>query len=282
MFDIITTCLDKVNIYNRRICGALGIVSRANFFAWRPPKGHKIQINFGDELFRMITTRIAASEVDWCDSPSAFRRKILVGGSAIEFARDYDIIWGAGIRNINQKKYFKTIDVRAVRGPLTKEFFDNNMIPCPNIFGDPALLLPTLFPEFSRNTVSGLIGYIPHFTDEIPVECHKKVKIISPSRFPEIVISEILQCEFIISGSLHGIIVAEAYGIPAVWLKISKTEPMLKYFVYYLSTNRSPLMAQNLPEAIKLLTMVKDKPVNVPDPVLLLEAFPIDVCGRKH
>ncbi len=57
--------------------------------------------------------------------------------------------------------------MRAVRGPLTRQFLMDMGIDCPKIYGDPALLLPKLFPEFkkSENPTKEYI-IIPHHSDE--------------------------------------------------------------------------------------------------------------------
>jgi pyruvyltransferase len=58
------------------------------------------------------------------------------------------------------------------------------------------------------------------------------------------VLDQISKCTYIISSSLHGIIVAEAFGVPARWLQIpgtetAKTQSSLKYDDYYISTGRN-------------------------------------------
>lgn len=82
------------------------------------------------------------------------------------------------------------------------------------------------------------------------------------------VIDQITKCRRIISTSLHGLIVAEAYGIPAVWL--SDKIPHTKYQDYYLSTGREVLPANTLEEALKALP----PPLPSFDLEPLIKAFP--------
>ena len=54
---------------------------------------------------------------------------------------------------------------------------------------------------------------------------------------------EICSCEFVISSSLHGIIIAEAYGIPCLWVIFSKKQQnenhYFKYRDFYLSIGKN-------------------------------------------
>ncbi|WP_346793949.1 polysaccharide pyruvyl transferase family protein, partial [Klebsiella pneumoniae] len=49
---------------------------------------------------------------------------------------------------------------------------------------------------------------------------------------------EIVNSKFVISGSLHGIIIAEAYGIPAIFLDNNSGESRFKYDDYYFGSGR--------------------------------------------
>ena len=74
------------------------------------------------------------------------------------------------------------------------------------------------------------------------------------------VIDQIFNSRLIISSSLHGIILAEAYGRPAILLKDSETENLFKYNDYYYSTNRfSYPIVSSVEEALQM------EPPSVPD-----------------
>jgi len=92
---------------------------------------------------------------------------------------------------------------------------------CPEIYGDPALLLP-LFCKPKEKEYK--IGIVPHYKDYKQVSAnYKKYKIINVvNKNPLNVAKEISSCEYIISSSLHGIIAAHAYGIPAARVTFSK------------------------------------------------------------
>ncbi|MCC8107379.1 MAG: polysaccharide pyruvyl transferase family protein [Clostridiales bacterium] len=65
-------------------------------------------------------------------------------------------------------------------------------------------------------------------------------------------IKQMLLSKKIISSSLHGIILAEAYGIPALFLNTGGyvSEALMKYYDWYYSTNRFDVkMAMSLDEA---------------------------------
>ena len=66
--------------------------------------------------------------------------------------------------------------------------------------------------------------------------------IINPKQFPQwhSFIDDICSFEAIVSSSLHGIIIADAYEIPNVWISLDENHPddNFKFKDYYLSVNK--------------------------------------------
>ncbi len=180
-------------------------------------------------------------------------RKVLAIGSILQFAKDHDVIWGSGINgnclDIGQYQYRK-LDVRAVRGPLTKRFLEQLGVKCPEIYGDPALLIPRFFPEFRPNPKRSYL-VIPHISERNRMP--QSDVVIYPTEPWEVIVRKIVESRFVISSSLHGIIVAEAFGIPARLLRISENESILKYQDYYLGTGRKSFRyARSVEEALRM------------------------------
>lgn len=113
-------------------------------------------------------------------------------------------------------------DYRAVRGPLTRKRILAAGHHCPEIYGDPAVLLPLYYNPTSKKKYG--LGIIPHYVDAEQVVrqyADKECLIILPTDPTEKVISDILSCEAIVSSSLHGLITACCYGIPCLWAEFS-------------------------------------------------------------
>jgi hypothetical protein len=89
------------------------------------------------------------------------------------------------------------------------------------------------------------------------------------------VVEAITACHAILSSSLHGLIVAEAYGVPAAWMTITDKVKGggFKFCDYYLATGREP--PQPLPWD-RALTLAADRLSEPPrlDPDPLLDAWP--------
>ena len=63
--------------------------------------------------------------------------------------------------------------------------------------------------------------------------------------------SDIFNTELILSSSLHGVILAEAYGIPAVLIR-NENEPLFKYKDYYMGTGRDKVVfAKSIKEGLR-------------------------------
>jgi len=74
----------------------------------------------------------------------------------------------------------------------------------------------------------------------------------------ENVIDDINRCEFIASSSLHGIITADSYNIPSLWIKMSDkiTGGNFKFQDYALSVNRDQMEPFFLSEDTTLLEII--------------------------
>ncbi len=242
--------------------------------------------NFGDVLSEKIVERIVGHPVITTFNKSLFsacgKRKLLALGSIIHMAENQDVIWCSGINGkhpdqTNRAFYrFTDLDVRGVRGPLTALFLMEMGINCPEVYGDPALLLPRLFPEFKRSEhPSKDYIIIPHYSDE-ELFLHDP-NVVSVKEDWEEIIRRILDSQFVISTSLHGIIAAEAFGIPSRYLKVSDKEPLFKYKDYYYGTGRYNFKyATTLEEALQM----GGEPLPQCDLDKILGAFPFELFPK--
>jgi pyruvyltransferase len=166
-------------------------------------------------------------------------------GSILQRCTSKSIIWGSGLIFEDSICNEKPKKVLAVRGPLTREKLIEQGIDCPEIYGDPALLLPEIYPLSNKKPIYKL-GIIPHFLDKNDTSLKKfskrsDVKIIDiQNKDPLLVVDEMQQCEKIISSSLHGIIIADAYHIPSVWTQFTKPigDDHFKFHDYFASVGR--------------------------------------------
>ena len=179
--------------------------------------------NFGDALTPWLIWKITG-EFPVFAWPQENVRKYMVAGSIIEFANPTTTVWGTGLMS-RHDQIDAGATILAVRGPITRQRALECGAECPPVFGDPALLLPRLYqPRPSGRRA--LIGVIPHYFDKpkmaaywrVPANCN----LIDIQRSIECVIDEISKCSYIISSSLHGLIAAHAYGIPALWVEFGK------------------------------------------------------------
>lgn len=212
--------------------------------------------NFGDELSKFITQSLVNKDKYYL----TFNKKkkntnLLCIGSYIHAAKNDSYIFGSGVRtmnNIEKGHKYSNLNVLAIRGPLSKSFLEARGIYVPNIYGDPALLLPKYYKPIIKLSLSNKIGIVPHKSNyEKYIDKYDKNKfyLINPTDKWQNVINYICSCKAIISSSLHGLICSDAYNIPNIWLDEYKlTEGHFKFKDYFLSQNRKFLFIKNINE----------------------------------
>ena len=237
---------------------------------WKPKTG----LNFGDVLSEVIVTKILADRGLSLKDQTDRRARLLAVGSILHFARDGDVIWGTGVNGKmpEARHAFGTLDVRAVRGPLTREFLRKKGVDAPKIYGDPALLLPQLFPQLRANPTTPVV-VVPNLHD-VPRLSAEGIDHLSPRLGWNICVEEILRAKLVVASSLHAIVVAEAFGIPARYVRFSGSENLFKYEDYVLGTGRDRLEpAASIGEACEMGGM---PPIRF-DARRLIDAFPLDL-----
>jgi pyruvyltransferase len=165
--------------------------------------------NFGDALSSFLIERFTGISSQWASPENS---QLVMCGSILEhLPSNYTgVIAGAGKLHQHSKIHFPKARILALRGPLTAKGMKGNYI-----LADPGLLADELvsIPEKKYD-----LGIVPHWTDKTlehtPALKKYSPKIIRVSDNPLDVIRQIGECKKIVSSSLHGIILADAFGIP--------------------------------------------------------------------
>jgi pyruvyltransferase len=174
--------------------------------------------NFGDALAPLLLERFADLHVEW-DTVS--HAQVASIGSVLEHIPPLwdGYILGSGMLHensrlqVHQMKSGITAQILALRGPLTAR-----VIPGDYPLGDPGILADELV---GAQPKLWDLGILPHFTDDelAPrfqgiMPAGTSIKIINPGDHPLEVVRQIGSSRRIVTSSLHGMIVADAFGIP--------------------------------------------------------------------
>lgn len=183
--------------------------------------------NFGDDLNAPLIKSIIGelpTEVNQFFGNPTNEVIYLVIGSILQWADRNSIVWGTGYMSPNSKMKEKPRKIYAVRGRLTREQLLKQGFDCSEIYGDPALLYPRYYMPVVNKKFK--LGIMPHYIDQqVPVlnkfKAMPGVLFINARDVVNKVVDDINSCEKVASSSLHGLIVADAYGIPSTWIKLS-------------------------------------------------------------
>ncbi|VXB74209.1 Exopolysaccharide glucosyl ketal-pyruvate-transferase [Microbacterium sp. 8M] len=184
--------------------GSRGLVVPA--FWW---DGHP---NFGDALTPLLLPRYGIVPVH--REPD--RARLTGVGSIIQFLPEhYDgAIWGSGAID-DAERALPAAHVLAVRGPLTAERIGAGDV----AYGDPGLLVGR---HLSRPRSDGRVVLVAHGHHRGDQELtgfaeRDGARAVNVHRSAPTVIREIAAAGAVLTTSLHGLVTADAYGIPAVW-----------------------------------------------------------------
>lgn len=259
--------------------------------------------NWGDDINYYFLREIIKSPVVLFNRTSlAFRLKLrnyLVIGSTIDMLCTQNTeVWGAGIIDGSKPLKIKPKKVYAVRGPLSRAKLLAEGVDCPEIYGDPAMLVPLYYqPSKQKLYKYGIISHVVNqtvvetllFNGKPLSEC-EDVQIIYLGQYKHWhdIIDQICECGIILSSSLHGLIVAEAYHVPNVWIEFGK--PLIgghfKFHDFFLSVQRygeTPLVIANDELPIELINLKASnwRPATI-DLYPLINACPFRLREAKY
>ena len=165
--------------------------------------------NFGDLLTALLLKRFTRLDSEW--SEPEYAELVMAGSVMDKLPNEWEgIIAGAGKLHEKTERTFPNARVLAVRGPLSAKGLKGNFA-----LADIGLLADELVP---RGEKKYSLGLVPHWTDtkleNDPRFTKFNPKIIRVADDPLDVIREIGECKKIVSSSLHGIILADAFEIP--------------------------------------------------------------------
>ncbi len=222
------------------------------------PRWRKNNYNWGDDVNSVLINLLSQKSVIPCQYSFHRGEHYLCIGSIIQwYSNKNSIIWGSGLL-YPVERLVKPKKVLAVRGPLTRDCLLKCGIDCPPVYGDPVLLFPRFYhPKIDKRYKLGIICHCSEIQSMENVFKMPEVLFIDIRKYGEWTdfIDKILSCECVLSSSLHGIIVSDAYSIPNAWCRFTNyvaESNGFKFRDYYLSVNKLIDRPLSLPNNIDL------------------------------
>lgn len=207
--------------------------------------------NWGDDINKFFMEYITGKKFIFIPYSETFIKPkethySLIGSIIGNYNLNNTVIYGSGM--IKKDKIIEGTPKKiiSVRGPLTQKALEKKGIACPKCFGDPVILLPIFYTP-KKIYSSNKIGIIPNVGTGVNNIVNDLLKnentvIIDTTKYNEWtdIVDQIVSCDFIISESLHGLIVAETYNVPSIWVEFKehKSEWNFKFNDFYESVGK--------------------------------------------
>ncbi|MFG3338707.1 polysaccharide pyruvyl transferase family protein [Glycomyces sp. NPDC048151] len=220
-------------------------MTNVDMWWWRPRDGRTT--NFGDELGPAIVERLGHT----VRRVEPERAELVACGSILHMVTNTDtIVWGSGaMRTAPGRRRTRPVEYRrvaAVRGRTTAAHLG---LPDTVPLGDPGLLVSALW---DKPTTRHRLGVVPHYIDTRTwPDADLVIDVTAPV---DEVIAQIGSCAVIAASSLHGLIVADAFGIPSIRLHHQRIGGGDTKYLDYASALDRPLdqIQTTLAEALPL------------------------------
>jgi hypothetical protein len=284
-------------------------------------------VNLGDALSAVMVSLLSGLPVEHVAHESRRLRMAAVGTIGHSLKEGEVVVWGTGSsrwRNPSAPAEERVavaplpgtrLHIAATRGPVSRRILGGADAAGPAVYGDPVWLLPQFYPGPTRKRWK--LGVIIHLADlqdrsfdvrpkaehiryQVPAELAGDVKLIhtvTPIGLDGMRarLDEILECERIVSTSLHGMVFAESYGIPCLYfspraprgLHMAELDPDgtldLRIVDLYRGLGRGHIPVYGQPRRERTdwaaLMAAIDTAWMQPrfDPAPLFEAFPLDL-----
>lgn len=189
--------------------------------------------NFGDILGPALVNHFTKKEVVFAKPSDS--ELITIGSIAEHIPDNYKgTLAGIGMARRSTRKDFSSANVVAVRGKHTLKRINVSTEP---VLADPGLIATDLVSDLSQEK-RYKYGIISHYSDRTPYIFNNSIYIDICSPLEE-VIAKAAECEAIIASSLHGLILADALGLPRMWKKYERTQGNgFKFLDYGTSINQ--------------------------------------------
>lgn len=217
--------------------------------------------NFGDLIGPWIVEMLSGRPThNTIGLPNAGKCLVGAGSLISSLQREGLTIWGSGliepISRVTRQRLAarRPQQIHAVRGHRTRaELVDKLGWDVPEVFGDPALLIDRLYTPRPNDGVDAPYSICPHYMHTRAITAHlgpgNTGHVIDVERDAQTVVNEIANSRAVVSTSLHGLIVAQAYGVPWVWLRIEDSRlagDEFKFEDFFSTVDREAVVARTI------------------------------------
>ena len=217
--------------------------------------------NFGDALSQLVVAHVSGREVAHTGPK---RAELWAIGSLMHVARQNrdafrrrPVLWGTGMLGYVPRDVLEHVDVALLRGPVGAALMGLK----DTRFGDPGLLAAeALGPAPQRTDTIGLVPHHSLLGDPMItalLEAEPRLRLIDVRDTCVEVCHAIGSCAHVFASSLHGLIVADAFGVPNTWVHPGD-QSHFKYYDYAASVGRVLARPLALDEILDALPHVPD------------------------
>lgn len=199
------------------------------------------------------------------------------------------IFWGCGVRDKGglSAESRKRADIRAVRGPVSASELRLGLDVA---MGDPALMMPALYTPEKRPSFIGRSVCIPHFHDDRSDEAILQATgadIVLRPNIPYGInhllsfIDALTSADFVLTASLHGAIIAAAYGTGFAYWRAETIDLPLKWDDFSRSISIETTFVDHVEEGRRVYVDATSQQLTLPStlPLLAVAPFPLKASG---